>query len=153
MIDRRQHDEEREPEAEAPADQLLLDRQQRLIHSLRSSSRNSDWVDCDIMSSYSRTFFTVRFIGAVELSAGERRLDAGEEEPRNQQADPDHEAEQADDIDGGELAEPSRHSALKFDSTPIEKNVRMKKMTRKVLASPIAAGTFVAMSAGVPSAR
>lgn len=29
MIDRRQHDEEREPQAQAPDDQLLLDRQQR----------------------------------------------------------------------------------------------------------------------------
>ena len=30
MIDRRQHDEEHEADAEAPGDQLLLDRQQRL---------------------------------------------------------------------------------------------------------------------------
>jgi hypothetical protein len=30
MIDRRQHGEEREPKAQAPDDQLLLDRQQRL---------------------------------------------------------------------------------------------------------------------------
>ena len=29
---------------------------------------------------------------------------------------------------------------------PIEKKVRMKKMTRKVLASPMAAGTFAASS-------
>jgi hypothetical protein len=30
MIDRRQHDEEREPKTQAPGDQLLLDRQQWL---------------------------------------------------------------------------------------------------------------------------
>jgi hypothetical protein len=30
MIDRRQHDEERKPETQAPDDQLFLDRQQRL---------------------------------------------------------------------------------------------------------------------------
>ena len=48
---------------------------------------------------------------------------------------------------------PSCHSVRKFESTPMEKNVRMKNMTRKVLASPIAAGTLAAMSAGVPSAR
>ena len=44
---------------------------------------------------------------------------------------------------------PSCQSLRKFDSTPIEKKVRMKKITRNVLASPIAAGTFSAMSAGV----
>src|SRR6516164_1432839 len=37
--------------------------------------------------------------------AGQRRLDAGKEQPGNQQADPDHEAEQADDVDGGEFAD------------------------------------------------
>ena len=63
--------------------------------------------------------------------------------------DPDHEAEQADDIDGGELADALLPELRKFDSTPIEKNVRMKKITRNMLASPIAAGTFAAMSAGV----
>src|SRR5262249_5605514 len=48
---------------------------------------------------------------------------------------------------------PSCQSFLKLESTPIEKKVRMKNTTRKVLASPIAAGTFAAMSAGVASAR
>src|SRR5262249_41145980 len=48
---------------------------------------------------------------------------------------------------------PSCHSFLKLDRTPIEKNVRMKKITLNVLASPIAAGTFEATSAGGPSAR
>src|SRR6516165_12552676 len=43
---------------------------------------------------------------------------------------------------------PSCHSFLKLDRTPIEKNVRMKKITLNVLASPIAAGTFEAISAG-----
>src|ERR1019366_2442225 len=37
-------------------------------------------------------------------SAGQRRVDAAEEQPGNQQPDPDHKAEQADDIDGRELA-------------------------------------------------
>src|SRR5262249_15111005 len=40
-----------------------------------------------------------------ERLAGQRRLDAGKEQPGNQQADPDHEAEQADDVDGGEFAD------------------------------------------------
>ena len=48
---------------------------------------------------------------------------------------------------------PSCQSFLKLDRTPIEKNVRMKKITRNVLASPIAAGTLLAISADVPSAR
>ncbi len=40
---------------------------------------------------------------------------------------------------------PSSHSRRKFESTPMEKKVRMKKMTRKVLASPIAAGSLAAI--------
>src|SRR5262249_17330049 len=51
------------------------------------------------------------------------------------------------------LPMPPSHNSLKLDRTPIEKNVRMKKITLNVLASPIAAGTFEATSAGVPSAR
>jgi hypothetical protein len=39
MIDRRQHGEEREPKAQAPDDQLLLDRQQRLEGAVRRPSR------------------------------------------------------------------------------------------------------------------
>src|ERR1700688_5020882 len=38
-------------------------------------------------------------------SGSERRLDAAEEDPRDQEPDPDHEAEQAHEIDRGELAE------------------------------------------------
>src|SRR5215468_1917753 len=40
-----------------------------------------------------------------QRSAGQRRFDAAEEQPGNYEADPDHEAEQADDVDGGELAD------------------------------------------------
>src|SRR5262249_59735317 len=40
-----------------------------------------------------------------QRSAGQRRLDAAEEQPGNYEADPDHEAEQADDVDRGELAD------------------------------------------------
>ena len=50
--------------------------------------------------------------------------------------DPDDKAEQADEVDGGELAKPILPKRLKLDSTPIEKKVRMKKMTRNMLASP-----------------
>src|ERR1700756_399977 len=39
------------------------------------------------------------------ISTGERRGDAGEEQPRDREPDPDDEAEQADDVDGGELAD------------------------------------------------
>src|SRR5438105_14665437 len=45
-------------------------------------------------------------------SAGQRRLDAGEEQPRDQQADPDHEAEQADEIDRGQSADAFRPQPL-----------------------------------------
>src|SRR5271157_1693350 len=37
--------------------------------------------------------------------AGERRFDAMEEEPRNEQPDPDHKAEQAHEINCGEFAD------------------------------------------------
>src|ERR1700757_1019899 len=37
-------------------------------------------------------------------SAHKRRLEATEEQPGNQKSDPDHEAEQADKIDRGELS-------------------------------------------------
>src|SRR5476649_2285775 len=46
------------------------------------------------------------------LSAGQRRLDAGEEQPRDQQAHPDHEAEQADEIDRGQSADAFRPQPL-----------------------------------------
>src|SRR3954469_7155058 len=39
------------------------------------------------------------------LSADQRWLDAGKEQPRDQQSDPDHEAEQADEIDRGQFAD------------------------------------------------
>src|SRR6478672_2468380 len=45
-------------------------------------------------------------------SAGERRLDAGKEQPRDQQAHPDHEAEQADEIDRGQFADAFRPQPL-----------------------------------------
>src|SRR5262249_32303950 len=48
---------------------------------------------------------------------------------------------------------PSCQSFLKLESTLIEKKVRIKKTTRMVFASPIAAGTLVAILAGVASAR
>src|SRR5262245_43320051 len=41
----------------------------------------------------------------LKRSAGKGRLDAAEEQPGDQQADPDHEAEQAHDINRGELAD------------------------------------------------
>src|SRR6516225_9467128 len=40
-----------------------------------------------------------------QRSAGQRRLDAAEKQPGNYESDPDHEAEQADGVDGGELAD------------------------------------------------
>src|SRR3984957_14078262 len=38
-------------------------------------------------------------------SGGQRGLDAREEQPGNDQSDPDHEAEQADEIDRGQFAD------------------------------------------------
>src|SRR5262245_65430759 len=40
-----------------------------------------------------------------QRSAGQRRLDAAEKQPGNYESDPDHEAEQADGVDGGEVAD------------------------------------------------
>src|ERR1700722_409768 len=50
------------------------------------------------------------------------------------------------------LPKPSRHSSLKSDNTPIEKNVSTKKIRRSELASATAPGTLLATSADVPSA-
>src|SRR5258707_1278702 len=60
--------------------------------ALLSSSR---MLGCDMMRSFQGRFG----------SAHQRRLDAGEEQPGDQQPDPDHEAEQADHVHGGELAD------------------------------------------------
>src|ERR1700758_718252 len=85
MIDRNQDREQREPEPQAPADQLLLDRQQ--------------WLD----GLCGEFFFCVGH--DAPPSTCQRRLESAEEQPRDQQSHPDHEAEQADEIDRGELAE------------------------------------------------
>src|SRR6201987_6197789 len=44
-------------------------------------------------------------VRAYEPLARQRRRDASEEDPGDQKADPDHEAEHAQQIDGGEFAE------------------------------------------------
>src|SRR5476651_1176923 len=55
---------------------------------------------------FSSSFCTSVFDMDIASGSGrERRLDAAEEDPRDQQPDPDHEAEQAHEIDRSELAE------------------------------------------------
>src|SRR5215475_3903448 len=90
MVERDQTDQKHNSEAEAPADQLLLDRQQRL-----GRVRGSDVV-LNIRLRHGINLFT---------SACERRLEAAEEQPGDQEPDPDHETEQADEIDRSQLPE------------------------------------------------
>jgi len=59
--------------------------------------------------------------------------------PGNHQAHPDDEAEEAHDVDRGELAYAFLQSFLKLDINPMVKKVMMKKITRKMFASPIPA--------------
>ncbi len=134
VIDRDKDEQQDHANTEAPADQFFLNRQQRL------GGLPVQFVvkfGCDMVRSFSSP------VG----------FHAGEEQPRDQEANPDHETEQGDEIDRASLPMPSAHRRLKFDSTPIEKNVRMKKITRNVFASPIAAGTLDAIAAGVARAR
>ena len=63
------------------------------------------------------------------------------------------EAEQRHDIDRRELAEAVLPQPAEVrTSTPIEKKVRTKKITRSTLASPIAAASLPERPASVPSA-
>ena len=50
------------------------------------------------------------------------------------------------------LPSPSSQSLRKFDMTPIEKKVSVKKITRKTLASPIAAASLEEAPPCAPSA-
>src|SRR3984885_2791814 len=70
------------------ADQLLFDRQQRL----------------DFISGNLVLEVNLRHVAVLDGLADKRRLETAEEQPGNQQAHPNHEAEQADDIDRGKLA-------------------------------------------------
>jgi hypothetical protein len=89
MIDDRENDEEREADAEAPADQRFLNGQQRLgLDFVQLGAKIWFWHD-----------------GCPFGLTSERRLDAAEEEPGDQQPDPDNKAEQAHQIDRGELAD------------------------------------------------
>ena len=47
-----EYGKQNEPDSQTSADQLFLDRQQRLGACGRSSSRSSDWVDSDIVNSF-----------------------------------------------------------------------------------------------------
>jgi len=86
-IDGQQYDEQNKPGAKTAKDQLLLDRQQGFVLRLF------------------KLFAEVRLRHFRLLnSADERRFDAMEEEPGNDQPDPDDEAEKADHIDCRELA-------------------------------------------------
>jgi hypothetical protein len=75
-----------------------------------------------------------------------------EEEPGNEQPDPDHEAEQAHEIDCGEFAD-AILPELPEIGEDAEKKVRVKKMTRKTLASPIAGVSLARVSGEAVSAR
>src|SRR5690348_11847377 len=50
-------------------------------------------------------FIFIWFIVVSSWSTGHRRLHAGEEQPRNDEAHPDDESEQAHQVHGGELAD------------------------------------------------
>jgi hypothetical protein len=76
MIERKQHDEQHQAKAKADADQLLLHGQQGL----------------DVAARRFRSL------------SSERRLETREEQPGNQQSHPDHEAEQAYDINRREFS-------------------------------------------------
>jgi hypothetical protein len=91
MIGNHKDDEERDTDAKAPTDELFLDRQERFGFD------------------FAELIAKIRFRHAVypfDLSAGEWWLDAAEEEPRDQKPDPNNKAEQAHQIDCGELADP-----------------------------------------------
>jgi hypothetical protein len=90
MIDKRKNDEERNPNSEAPADELFLDRQ--------------EWLGFDFAELVAKIGF--RHDGhPFGLSAGKWWFDAAEEEPRDEKPDPNNKAEQAHQIDCGELAD------------------------------------------------
>src|SRR5262249_4528522 len=148
MIEQRQRDQKHDPHAEAPASQLLLDRQQRL--ALRA-------IQLLLNSGLSHICPPIQSMPAVRLCvqplARERRRDAAKEDPGDQETDPDDEAEQAENVDSSELAEAFLPYRLEVRQNADGEEGQDKKMTRNVLASPIAAGTFLAMSAGVPRAR
>ena len=91
MIDDRKDRKECDADAEAPADELFLDRQQRL---------GFDFAQLVAKIGFRHEGYP------FGLSAGEWRLDAAEEEPRDQEPDPNNKAEQAYQIDRGELADP-----------------------------------------------
>src|ERR1700733_13463217 len=75
MLDDEENYEQRQTGPEAPADQFLFDRQQRFRGA--------------------RRFAQIGFGHRSSLKSGrERRLDAGEEEPRDDKPDPDDEPEQ-----------------------------------------------------------
>src|SRR5262249_46973947 len=126
------------PDPEAKADELLLDRQQRL-------GRSPFKLGADIGLRHGYAPRNVQ-----PASGGLMPLKNSQEISR-----PTHvtKPNRLMTWRGAGVPKPSCHSFLKLDRTPIEKNVRMKKITLNVLASPIAAGTFEAISAGVPSAR
>jgi hypothetical protein len=90
MIDYCKNDEERHTNAKAPADELFLDRQKRLGFNF-----------AELIAKIGFGHDGYPFC----LSAGKRRLYAAKEEPRNQKPDPDNKAEQAHQIDCGELAD------------------------------------------------
>ncbi len=90
MIGNRKDDEERDTYAKAPADELFLDRQERL---------GFDFAEFIAKIGFRHGGYP------FDLSAGEGWLDAAEEKPRDQQPDPNNKAEQANQIDCGELAD------------------------------------------------
>src|SRR5580704_17917262 len=89
MIDDREDEEERNTDAEAPADQLFLDGQQRL--GLDFAQLGSE--------------IRFRHDGCPFGLTDERRLNAAKEEPGDQQPNPDYKAQQAYEIDRGKLAD------------------------------------------------
>src|SRR6266446_5567481 len=88
--DHQQNDQQSDSKPQAPADQFFLDGEERFIGHFLHFFGNSGLLHC---------------LSSSELTGYQRRLDPAEENPGNDQACPDDEAEQAHHIDRGELAD------------------------------------------------
>src|SRR5437773_1851710 len=88
--DHQQNDQQSDPKPQAPSDQFFLDGEERFIgHFLH----------------FYGNFGLLHRLSSSELTGCQRRLNPAEENPGNDQACPDDEAEQAHHIDRGELAD------------------------------------------------
>lgn len=79
-----------------------------------------------------------------------RRFDTGKEQPRDQEPNPDHEAKQADAVYRRKPTDtPLATGAGSLKERGSKRMFSVKKITRKMFASPIVAGNFAAGGLGV----